>query len=171
MCIRDRLLPVQRAAEHCGWLKAMVEAGEIYQPLRWTPTEAMQFLRDVPALEKSGIVVRMPASWRMNRPARPQVKTTFGAQAPSHVGLDAVLDFDMAVTLDGDALTAAEIKTLLAQSDGLAFIRGQWVEINHELPVTEHCYGRQISPPRRGGWPFSTRPRPSRMQQPSRPGR
>jgi superfamily II DNA or RNA helicase len=133
---RDRLLsllmPVQRAAEHCGWLKAMVEAGEIYQPLRWTATEAMQFLRDVPALETSGIVVRMPASWRMNRPSRPQVKTTVGAKAPSHVGLDAVLDFDMAVTLDGETLTAAEIKSLLAQSDGLAFIRGQWVEINHE---------------------------------------
>ena len=29
--------PVQRAAEHCAWLKAMVDAGEIYHPLRWTP--------------------------------------------------------------------------------------------------------------------------------------
>src|ERR1700677_3496874 len=28
------LLPVQRASEHCGWLRAMVEAGEIYHPLR-----------------------------------------------------------------------------------------------------------------------------------------
>ncbi|MEO8847275.1 MAG: ATP-dependent helicase, partial [Casimicrobiaceae bacterium] len=31
------LLPVQRAAERCGWLRAMVDAGEIYHPLRWTP--------------------------------------------------------------------------------------------------------------------------------------
>ena len=38
---RDRLLslllPVQRAAEQCAWLKAMVDEGEIYHPLRWTP--------------------------------------------------------------------------------------------------------------------------------------
>ena len=28
------LLPVQKAAEACDWLKAMVDAGEIYHPLR-----------------------------------------------------------------------------------------------------------------------------------------
>ena len=27
------LLPVQRAAESCAWLKAMVDAGEIFHPL------------------------------------------------------------------------------------------------------------------------------------------
>ena len=133
---RDRLLsllmPVQRAAESCGWLQVMVEAGEIYQPLRWTSSEAMQLLRDVPALESAGVVVRMPSSWHMGRPSRPQVKTTVGAAAPSRLGLDAMLDFDLAVTLDGDELSAAEIKQLLAQSDGLAFIRGKWVEVDRE---------------------------------------
>jgi hypothetical protein len=33
-------LPVQRAAAECPWLKTMVDAGEIYHPLRWTPAEA-----------------------------------------------------------------------------------------------------------------------------------
>ena len=133
---RDRLLslltPVQRAAETCIWLKAMVAAGEIYQPMRWTPTQAMQLLRDVPALESAGVIVRMPSSWRMNRPARPQVKSTVGGKAPSQLGLDAMLDFNLSVTLDGDTLTAAEIKKLLAQTDGLAFMRGQWVEVDRE---------------------------------------
>ena len=133
---RERLLsllmPVQRAAEQCGWLKTMVDAGEIFHPLRWSPQQALQFLKDAPALEGAGVVVRMPASWRMNRPARPQVKATVGGKAPSQLGLDALLDFRMEVTLDGETLTAAEIKRLLAQSDGLAFIRGKWVEIDHE---------------------------------------
>src|SRR6266852_5955467 len=39
------LLPVQRASELCPWLAAMVEAGEIFHPLRWTPAEAMQLLK------------------------------------------------------------------------------------------------------------------------------
>ncbi len=133
---RERLLsllmPVQRAAERCGWLKTMVDAGEIYHPLRWRPHQALQFLKDAPALESAGVVVRMPATWRMNRPARPQVKTTVGGNAPAQLGLDALLDFRMEVTLDGETLTKAEIKRLLAQSDGLTFIRGQWVEIDHE---------------------------------------
>jgi len=114
---RERLLsllmPVQRAAELCGWLKAMVDAGEIFHPLRWSPQQALQFLKDAPALETAGVVVRMPASWRMNRPARPQVKATVGGRAPSTLGIDALLDFTMEVTLDGERLSAAELKRLL----------------------------------------------------------
>jgi len=133
---RERLLsllmPVQRAAEHCPWLKRMVDAGEIFHPLRWTPQQALQFLRDVPALESAGVIVRMPASWRMNRPARPQVKATIGGKAPSQLGMDALLDFAMEVTLDGESLSETEIKRLLAQSDGLVLIRGRWVEVDRE---------------------------------------
>jgi non-specific serine/threonine protein kinase len=133
---RERLLsllmPVQRAAENCPWLKAMVDAGDVFHPLRWSAQQALQFLKDVPALENAGVVVRMPASWRMNRPARPQVKATVGGNAPSQLGTDALLDFRMEVTLDGESLSAAEIKRLLAHSDGLALIRGKWVEVDHE---------------------------------------
>jgi non-specific serine/threonine protein kinase len=133
---RERLLsllmPVQRAAEHCAWLRAMVDASEIFHPLRWTPQQAVQFLKDVPALESAGLIVRMPGAWRMNRPARPQVKATVGGRVPSKLGMDALLDFEMEVTLDGETLSAAEIKQLLAHTDGLALIRGKWVEIDHD---------------------------------------
>ena len=110
------LTPVQRAAESCPWLKAMVDRAEIFHPLRWTPLQAHQFLKDVPALERAGVVVRMPATWRMNRPARPQVKATVGGKAPSHLGLDALMDFHMEVTLDGENLSAAEIRELSGRS-------------------------------------------------------
>lgn len=126
------LLPVQRASENCPWLKTMVDQGEIFHPLRWTPGEAMQLLRDVPQLEAAGVVVRVPAVWRGNRPPRPRVTGTVGGKPPSGVGQDALLDFRMEVTLDGEKLTAAEIKELLAQSDGLALVRGRWVEIDRE---------------------------------------
>ncbi len=126
------LLPIQRAAEHCAWLKAMVEAGEIYHPLRWSPQQAMQLLKDVPVLESAGLAIRMPASWHLNRPARAQVKATIGGRAPSQMGMDALLDFRMEVTLDGEKLSAAEIKRLLTQSDGLVLVRGKWVEVDPE---------------------------------------
>jgi len=133
---RERLLsllmPVQRAAEHCPWLKAIVDGGEIFHPLRWDSRQALVFLKDVLALESSGIVVRMPANWRMNRPARPQVKAMVGSNVPSHLGMDALLDFRMDVTLDGENLSPDEIKRLLAHSDGLVLIRGKWVEVDRE---------------------------------------
>jgi superfamily II DNA or RNA helicase len=126
------LLPVQRAVEICPWLKAMVDSGEIFHPLRWKPSDAFRFLQDVPHLESAGVVVRMPATWRANRPSRPQVRATVGGKAPSRLGLDALLDFRMEVTLDGEPLTAAEIKELLAKSEGLSWVRGRWVEVDRE---------------------------------------
>ncbi|MGA7472836.1 MAG: DEAD/DEAH box helicase, partial [Candidatus Sulfotelmatobacter sp.] len=126
------LLPVQQASESCSWLKAMVDAGEIFHPLRWRPHEAMQLLRDVPQLESAGVVVRMPATWQANRPPRPQVTAKVGGKVLSGVGQDALLDFRMEVTLDGETLTAAEVRELLAKSDGLALVRGRWVEVDRE---------------------------------------
>ena len=133
---RDRLLslllPVQRAAQTCPWLKALVDTGEIFHPLRWTPQQALRFLKDASTVEFAGVVVRMPASWRMNRPPRPQVRATVGTAAPSTLGMDALLDFAMEVTLEGEALSQADIKRLLAETDGLAYIRGRWVEVDRE---------------------------------------
>jgi non-specific serine/threonine protein kinase len=126
------LLPVQRAAEQCAWLKTMVDEGEIFHPLRWTPREAVVFLRDVPALEQAGIVVRVPANWKAGRPSRPTVTATVGTKPPAGLGLDTLLDFRMDVTLDGEALTPAEVRALLEGVDGLALLRGRWVEVDRD---------------------------------------
>src|SRR4051794_21732136 len=124
------LLPVQRAAEHCAWLKPMIDAGDIFHPLRWGPMEASRFLQSVPELESAGVVVRMPVSWRASRPARPQVTATVGSRPPSAVGLDGLLDFQMSVMLDGEPLTESEVATLLAGTENLVLLRGQWVEVD-----------------------------------------
>jgi superfamily II DNA or RNA helicase len=126
------LLPVQRAAERCAWLKQMVDAGEIFHPLRWSPQEAFRFLGDVPELERAGVVIRMPATWRTGRPTRPQVTATVGSKATNSLGTDALLDFRMEVTLDGERLSPREVKEILASANGLALIRGQWVEVDSE---------------------------------------
>ena len=149
------LLPVQRASEHCGWLRAMVEAGEIYHPLRWTPAQALQFLSDGPQLEAAGIVIRAPSTWRAGRPSRPQVKASVGGKVPSVLGKDALLDFDMQITLDGERLSAAEIKKLLAGADGLQWLRGRWVEVDRGKlgRMLEHF--REVEKAAVGGLPFA----------------
>ena len=133
---RDRLLslllPVQRSAESCSWLKAMVDTGEIFHPLRWVPTQAMQLLRDVEKLEGAGVVVRMPATWRANRPPRAQVTATVGGRPPSGLGQAALLDFHLEMILDGERLSKAEVQDLLRTSDGLVLVRGRWVEVDAE---------------------------------------
>ncbi|OGA56212.1 MAG: helicase, partial [Betaproteobacteria bacterium RIFCSPLOWO2_12_FULL_65_14] len=126
------LMPVQRAGEHCAWLREMVDRGEIFHPLRWSPQEAFRFLTDAPQLEAAGIVVRTPGAWRAGRPPRPQVKASVGGTAPSLLGKHALLDFTVDLSLDGERLDAAEIERLLAGADGLQLLRGRWVEVDRE---------------------------------------
>ena len=126
-----RLLePVQRAAESCPWLEEIVDSGEIFHPLRWTPSEALRLLGDVEKLEQAGVIVRMPAAWRAGRPSRPTVEATVGSDAPSVVGASSLLDFQVDVSLDGEPLTSEEIERLVASVDGLAMLRGKWVEVD-----------------------------------------
>lgn len=126
------LLPVQRAAEHCDWLREMLACGDIYHPLRWNAGQACRFLQDMPQLEAAGIVTRMPGVWKSSRPARPLVQASIGAKPPSLLGQAALLDFSMAVSLDGEILDDAEIEALLKSGDGLQLIRGRWVEVDQK---------------------------------------
>ena len=124
--------PVQRATEKSALVKALVDSGEIYHPLAWTPAEAHAFLREVPALEESGVVVRVPNWWNARRPPRPEVRVTVGAKAPSVLGTDALLAFSVDVVLDGVKLTAAELREIAKGTNGLRLVKGQWVEIDRD---------------------------------------
>ena len=85
------LVPDHIAVTGFPRLKTLVDAGEIFHPLRWTPQEAIQLLKDVPQLEGAGVVVRMPAAWRYNRPPRPQVSAKIGGKAPAGFKLSSSL--------------------------------------------------------------------------------
>ena len=76
--------------------------------------------------------MRVPTAWRTNRPPRPRVTATIGGKPPSGLGTEALLDFKMGVSLDGEPLTKAEIAQLLAASNGLHLVRGRWVEVDRE---------------------------------------
>jgi hypothetical protein len=53
----------------------------------------------------------MPAYWRMNRPSRPSVEATVGSTSPSVLGMDALLDFRVAIILAGKVLTRMKSTT------------------------------------------------------------
>ncbi len=126
------LVPLQRAAEQSAWLAELIDSGAIYEAMAWTPTEAHRFLRAIPAFEAAGLIVRVPDWWRPRHPPRPEVTVRVGDKKPSAVGMDALLDFSVAVALGDEKLTAAEVRQLLASSDGLVRLRGQWVELDRE---------------------------------------
>ena len=130
--LRALLEPVRRAAEVCPWLAEMVESGELFHPLRWTPADAARLLADAPALEAAGVVVRMPAGWGGRRPPRPEATATVGSKPPGGLDRDALLDFRAAVAVDGEPLSRREIDELLAGADGLRLLRGRWIDLDRE---------------------------------------
>ena len=126
------LVPLQRAAEQVPWLAELVDSGAVYEAMAWTPAEAHQFLRSIPAFEAAGLVVRVPDWWRAKRPPRPEVAVRVGDKKPSALGMDALLDFSVSVALGDETLTAAEVRQLLGGAGGLVRLRGQWVELDRD---------------------------------------
>ena len=130
------LSPVERAAASCEWVKNLVDSGALYQPLAWSPAEALALLRDVEKLEQAGLIVRVPEVWARRRPPRASVQVSVGGKPPGDLGAEALLDFDVSVTLEGQRLSPAEIQQLLAGSADLALLRGRWVEVDRAALAT-----------------------------------
>ena len=124
------LSPIQRAAENSTLLRELVESRDIYQPLAWTPRQAYRLLKEVPVLEESGILVRLPDWWK-KRP-RPRVQVTIGDQTQNRFHAASILDFKVTLALGDQQISEAEWRELMASKDGLVLLRGQWVEVDRD---------------------------------------
>ena len=124
------LSPVQKAAEKSGFVRELVDSSRIFKPLPWTPAEAYRFLKEAAACEEAGVVVRLPDWWKGGRPPRPRISVRVGNNQGAGLGADTLLDFSVQRTLDGEALTEAEWESLLTAAEGLALVRGKWVEVD-----------------------------------------
>ena len=124
------LSPVHTAAGGSSLIAGLVESGDIFHPLAWSPEQAYRFLQDVPVCEESGVLVRIPDWWKKR--ARPQVAVTIGERKRSFIGQDALLDFRVDLALGDQTLSADEVEQLLSGAEGLVRLRGQWVEVDRQ---------------------------------------
>lgn len=124
------LSPLHAAAKRSGLVADLVETGDVFHPLVWTPEEAHSFLREIPVYEECGLLVMLPNWWRKR--ARPQVNVTLDTPKNGGLGKEALLDFRMSVALGNQELSTEEVETLLQGDDGLIFLRGEWVEVDRE---------------------------------------
>jgi non-specific serine/threonine protein kinase len=143
------LLPVQRASAQSALAKELADSGQLFRTLAWTPADALRFLREVPAFEAAGIVVRIPDWWKKR--ARVGVEVTLGGRKLSGLGLDALVDFDVRLALDGEPLSEKEWRALAAQHDGLALVRGRWVEIDRDKLEQVLAHWKEAQRAARGG--------------------
>lgn len=132
---REKLIELlsclNRASEVSEIVGEMVESGEMFHPLRLTGEEAYRLLKDIPGIEDTGIMCRIPNWWR-KRAAMVNMTYSLGEEKPTFLGFDTILNVKPALTVDGVPLTKEDIQYLLAQTDGLAFLKGKWIEADHE---------------------------------------
>ncbi len=136
------LAPVHRASEKVDFVKELVDSGEIFHPLAWTPGEAYRLLQNVPLLEESGLLVRLPDWWR-KRP-RPRVAVTIGEKRKGGLGADAMLDFKVDLALGDQHLTEEEWRRIMTSEDGLAYVKGHWIEVDRERLSEALAHWKQV---------------------------
>ncbi|MDR1560245.1 MAG: DEAD/DEAH box helicase [Clostridiales bacterium] len=123
------LSAVGKAADKSPFISELVESGELFSPLRFTVKDAYTFLRETEIYESCGVVCRIPDWWRKKGGVRFSVSV--GDAAPSKVGLDEILTFSPQAFLGDLEITREEIEEMLSQTAGLSFIKGKWVEVDH----------------------------------------
>src|SRR5438093_1305546 len=81
-------------------------------------------------LEEAGVVVRVPDWWKKR--SRVSVEVTLGDKPPAELGLEALVDFDVRLAMDGEPLSESEWRKLRESQGGLVLVRGRWVELDRE---------------------------------------
>ncbi|NQT12376.1 MAG: ATP-dependent helicase, partial [Planctomycetes bacterium] len=146
------LSPVHLASQKSALVKTLVDSGDIYQPLAWTPREAYRFLKEVPVLEESGVLVRMPDWWK-KRP-RPRVGVRIGEKKRKTFDAKTMLDFKVQLALGDQELTEAEWRELIDGEEGLVLLRGQWVEVDRHKLTEALDHWKKIDQENQGGLSF-----------------
>jgi superfamily II DNA or RNA helicase len=124
------LSPIQLAAESSPMIKDLLDTGDIYHPLAWSPGEAYTFLKEAHQYEQCGVIVRLPDWWKKR--SRPRASVTIGEKKKKCFNADSLLDFKVQIALGDESLSKAELKQLMAADTGLVFMKGQWIEVNQE---------------------------------------
>ncbi len=126
----DLLQPIELAAKSSELLREMVDSGRVYQPQALQPHQAYEFLQQVPLMQSSGVIVRLPDWWARRK--RPQIKGTVSTPSKSAIASSELLSFDVRAVLGADPLSDDELQQLLNSESGLVNLKGQWVEVDRE---------------------------------------
>lgn len=121
---------LNKAAERSSLIAGFMASGEMFHPLGMTAEEAYEFLKEIPAIEEAGILCRIPNWWR-KKAAFVSLSVSLGDEKPALLGADSLISMRPSLMVDGMLLTEEDVRALLQQTEGLAFIKGKWIEVDH----------------------------------------
>lgn len=113
-------------------IKKLIETGEIFSPIFINAEEAYEFLKEIELYESNGIVCRVP-NWWEQRDESTLIQINIEQKKKDGYGLlskAALISVTPEMTYNGICITKEEINQLLLQTDGLAYIKNKWVEVD-----------------------------------------
>lgn len=123
---------IKTAAKESDFAFRYMESGDIYFPVKLNQDDAYSFLKEVPIFEKYGIVCRIP-KWYTEKDSKILVdmdeKKLFSSGYLSQIKLNS---FQPTLIYHGIEITIEEAKDLISKTEGLEYIKGRWVENDHE---------------------------------------
>ena len=127
----DLLATVYLAAKESLLITKILESGDIFHPLVWSSKEAFHFLKEIAFYENCGILCRIPNWWKGSASSL-KVNIKIGNSSPCYLGMDAILQFNTQLLLGDSVVSEEEVRKILAESEGLAYIKGRWVEVDRK---------------------------------------
>ncbi|KOP72107.1 DEAD/DEAH box helicase [Cytobacillus solani] len=109
-------------------------AGEKGLASRLTEEEAWTFLTEASeTLLSLGVEILLPSWWQAMQNASLKVKARVKGQSnhrPSFVGLQAMLDYDWRISMNGVDLSEDEFNSMVEEKRRLVYIRGRWIKLD-----------------------------------------
>lgn len=131
---REKLIELLSCLERVSAISPLigrfVESGELFHPLKLNIPEAYEILNSVEKIEDCGVICRVPNWWR-RKYSSVSMSVKLGDERPSMVGFDSLISLRPQLMVDGMPLTKKDIEKLLKETEGLALLKGKWIEVDH----------------------------------------
>ncbi|WP_066398154.1 DEAD/DEAH box helicase [Cytobacillus eiseniae] len=99
-----------------------------------TEDEAWTFLTEASeTLLSLGVEILLPSWWQAMKNASMKVKARVKGQSnhrPSFVGLQAMLDYDWRISMNGVDLSEEEFNSMVEEKRRLVYVRGRWIKLD-----------------------------------------
>jgi non-specific serine/threonine protein kinase len=98
----------------------------------WTAEQAFKLLLEVSRLEGRGFELVVPEWWIARQSRRLKALVTVGDQKTQNLGMKALLDFSVKLTIGDEELSEEELRAVLASSSRLVRVKDKWVAVDQE---------------------------------------
>lgn len=113
------------------FIKDLTDKNEIFEPIFISENEAYDFLKEIPLFKEAGVVCRVPNWWK-NRKAKTYIevdlKEKYDENKNGVIGSGILICPEL--IYNGLPISEEEINEIRNKTNGLAFIKGKWIEID-----------------------------------------